>query len=67
MTEWVKQNGMETAGGGMDWRHVERVVFIDSTWIQTRKIMKVSLSIDIYTHIKHTLCVYVCYTKYIGR
>ena len=24
----------------MDWRQVERVVFIDSTWIQTRKILK---------------------------
>ena len=59
MTEWVKQNGMETAGGGMDWRHVERVVFIDSTWIQTRKIMKVSLSIDIHTSNIRCVCVYV--------
>ncbi|CAI8001596.1 tRNA-uridine aminocarboxypropyltransferase 1 [Geodia barretti] len=40
VSEWVRQNGTETAGGGMDWRQVERVVFIDSTWIQTRKILK---------------------------
>ena len=40
VSEWVRQNGTETAGGGMDWRQVERVVFIDSTWIQTRKNLK---------------------------
>ena len=40
--EWVRWNGMQT-GGGMDWSRVERVVFIDSTWPQTKKIIKVSL------------------------
>ena len=30
VSEWVTQNRTETTGG-MDWRHVERVIFIDST------------------------------------
>ena len=47
VADWVTQNGTETAGGGMDWRRVERVVFIDSTWIQTRKIVKVSLPLPL--------------------
>lgn len=48
MSEWVRQNGTETASGGMDWRHVERVVFIDSTWVQTKKIVKVIYSTSLY-------------------
>ena len=39
--EWMRQNGMETTGG-MDWSRVERVIFIDSTWLQTKRIIKVS-------------------------
>ena len=57
MSEWVRQNGTETVGGGMDWRHVERVVFIDSTWVQTKKIVKVIYSTSLYF-------VFFCYKDY---
>ena len=40
VSEWVAQNRTETTGG-MDWERIERVIFIDSTWLQTRKIIKV--------------------------
>jgi hypothetical protein len=37
VSEWVKLNGTGTTGG-MDWSRVERIVFIDSTWPQTKTI-----------------------------
>ena len=35
------QNRAETTAGGMEWSRVERVIFIDCTWPQTKKIIKV--------------------------
>ena len=64
VSEWVARNGTETTGG-MDWGRVERVIFIDSTWMQTKKIVKV-LIIYIYTLTARELWLFILWCYSVG-